>query len=371
LVQHYIIGINEKIIGMKSSQVLLSIKQLEIAYPSTEGPHSISAVKDLNLELRQGEIGCLLGSSGCGKSTVLRAICGFEPVKAGEILLRNHIVSSPLIHIPPNQRRVGMVFQDFALFPHLNALDNVAFGLHHLAADQRTSVAKEWLSRVNLLDKAHAYPHELSGGQQQRVALARAMAPEPDLILLDEPFSGLDVELRERLAGEMRDILKENGITALLVTHDQLEAFATADKVGVILNGKIIQWDTPYELYHQPSNRYIADFIGHGVTIKGIVKVGGKVQIEIGELELDADQNFEIGKEIDVLLRADDIQHDDASLLQAEVVSKTFRGADFLYTLKLASGMEIYAFVPSHHNHSIGENIGIELVADHVVTFSD
>jgi iron(III) transport system ATP-binding protein len=197
------------------------------------------------------------------------------------------------------------------------------------------------------------------------------MSPEPDLILLDEPFSGLDVELRERLAGEMRDILKENGITALLVTHDQLEAFATADKVGVILNGKIIQWDTPYELYHQPSNRYIADFIGHGVTIKGIVKVGGKVQIEIGELELDADQNFEIGKEIDVLLRADDIQHDDASLLQAEVVSKTFRGADFLYTLKLASGMEIYAFVPSHHNHSIGENIGIELVADHVVTFSD
>ena len=197
------------------------------------------------------------------------------------------------------------------------------------------------------------------------------MAPEPDLILLDEPFSGLDVELRERLAGEMREILKENGITALLVTHDQLEAFATADQVGVMEDGKIIQWDTPYELYHQPSNRYIADFIGRGVTVKGIVKTGGKVQIEIGELDLDADQNFETGKEIDVLLRADDIHHDDASALQAEVVSKTFRGADFLYTLKLPSGTEVYAFVPSHHNHSIGEHIGIELVADHVVTFSD
>jgi iron(III) transport system ATP-binding protein len=356
---------------MNSARALLSIKQLEIDYPSRDGQGRVTAVKDLNLELAQGEIGCLLGSSGCGKSTVLRAICGFEPLKAGEIFLRDKVVSSVVVQLPPNQRKIGMVFQDFALFPHLNVLENIAFGLQHLPSSQRSSVAMNWLKRVSLADKADAYPHELSGGQQQRVALARAMAPEPDLILLDEPFSSLDIELRERLAGEMREILKANKITALLVTHDQFEAFAIADKVGVMTEGKVLQWDIPYELYHKPINRYIADFIGRGVFVKGVVQANNKVKIELGELELEEDRSNEIGKEIDVLLRADDIQHDDHSALLAEVVRKTFRGADFLYTLKLSSGTEIYAFVPSHHDHAIGEKIGIHLVADHVVTFSE
>ncbi|MBU3637339.1 ABC transporter ATP-binding protein [Polynucleobacter sp. es-MAR-4] len=356
---------------MNSAHTLLSIKQLEIDYPSRDGQGRVTAVKDLNLDLDQGEIGCLLGSSGCGKSTVLRAICGFEPVKAGDILLRDQVVSSASIHIPPNQRKVGMVFQDFALFPHLNVLQNIAFGLQHLPAQHRSTVAMEWLKRVSLSDKADAYPHELSGGQQQRVALARAMAPEPDLILLDEPFSSLDIELRERLAGETREILKANNITALLVTHDQYEAFAIADKIGVMSEGKVVQWDIPYELYHKPINRYVADFIGRGVFVKGIVQANNKVKIELGELDLEEDRSKELGKEIDVLLRADDIQHDDHSTLLAEVVRKTFRGADFLYTLKLSSGTEIYAFVPSHHDHAIGEKIGIHLVADHVVTFSN
>jgi iron(III) transport system ATP-binding protein len=319
----------------------------------------------------QGEIGCLLGSSGCGKSTVLRAICGFEPAKSGEILLRDKLVSSQSINLPPSQRRIGMVFQDFALFPHLNVLENVTFGLQHLSGQQKSIVAMDWLKRVSLADKAYAYPHELSGGQQQRVALARAMAPEPDLILLDEPFSSLDVELRERLASEMRDILKTNNITTLLVTHDQIEAFAIADKVGVMAEGRVLQWDAPYELYHKPATRYVADFIGRGVFIKGTVQANNKLKIEIGELELDQGSTKEIGEEIDILLRADDIQHDDNSPMQAEVVRKTFRGADFLYTLKLATGVEIFAFVPSHHDHAIGEKIGITLALDHVVTFQD
>lgn len=356
---------------MNSAHTLLSIKHLEIDYPSRDGQGRVTAVKDLNLDLAQGEIGCLLGSSGCGKSTVLRAICGFEPVKAGDILLRNQVVSSSSTHIPANQRKVGMVFQDFALFPHLNVLENIAFGLQRLPSNQRFSVAMGWLERVSLSDKADAYPHELSGGQQQRVALARAMAPEPDLILLDEPFSSLDIELRERLAGETREILKANNITALLVTHDQYEAFAIADKIGVMSEGKVVQWDIPYELYHKPINRYVADFIGRGVLVKGTVQANNKVKIELGELDLEEDRSKEFGKEIDVLLRADDIQHDDHSTLLAEVVRKTFRGADFLYTLKLASGTEIFAFVPSHHDHAIGEKIGIHLVADHVVTFSE
>jgi iron(III) transport system ATP-binding protein len=362
---------NKKIIEMNTARTLLSIKALEIDYPSRDSRGRVMAVKDLSLNLAEGEIGCLLGSSGCGKSTVLRAICGFEPVKSGEILLRNTVVSSSSVNLAPNQRKIGMVFQDFALFPHLSVLENIAFGLQHLPSSKRAAAAMEWLTRVALADKADAYPHELSGGQQQRVALARAMAPEPDLILLDEPFSSLDNELRERLAGEMREILKTNNITALLVTHDQFEAFAIADKVGVMTDGKVLQWDAPYELYHKPANRYIADFIGRGVFIKGVVQAGGKVKIELGELDLEEDRSKEIGKEIEVLLRADDIQHDDHSTMQAEVVRKTFRGADFLYTLRLASGIEIFAFVPSHHDHAIGEKIGIHLVADHVVTFSD
>ncbi len=356
---------------MNSAHTLLSIKQLEIDYPSRDGHGRVTAVKGLNLDLEQGEIGCLLGSSGCGKSTVLRAICGFELIKGGQILLREKVVSSDTVHIPPSQRRVGMVFQEFALFPHLTVLDNIAFGLQHLTGPQKAAVALEWLKRVALSDKADAYPHELSGGQQQRVALARAMAPEPDLILLDEPFSSLDIELRERLAAETRDILKANNITALLVTHDQYEAFAIADKIGVMAEGKVIQWDIPYELYHQPVNRYVADFIGRGVFVQGLVQPNNKVLIELGELDLDAGHTGKVGEKIDVLLRADDISHDDHSPMQAEVVRKIFRGADFLYTLKLASGVEIFAFVPSHHDHAIGEKIGIHLVADHVVTFKD
>ena len=362
---------NEKIIEMNSASTLLSIKQLEIVYPSQDGLGYNTAVNGLNLELAQGEIGCLLGSSGCGKSTVLRAICGFEPARSGEILLRNKVVSSAAIHIPPNQRRVGMVFQDFALFPHLTVLENIAFGLQHLPAQERDRLAKDWLKRVSLSDKAGSYPHELSGGQQQRVALARAMAPEPDLILLDEPFSSLDIDLRERLAIEMREILKANEITALLVTHDQLEAFAIADQVGVMSDGKVIQWDSPYELYHKPMNRYIADFIGRGVFVKGLIRAEDKVEIELGALELGQGHDGKVGDEVNVLLREDDIQHDDNSPVQAEVVRKTFRGADFLYTLRLSSGTEVFALVPSHHDHAIGEKIGICLAADHVVTFKD
>jgi iron(III) transport system ATP-binding protein len=356
---------------MNAPHPLLSLAEVEIGYPKQDGQGWMRVVHDLNLELQSGSIACLLGPSGCGKSTVLRAICGFESLQKGQIKLHGKVVSSPSVQLAPSQRRVGMVFQDFALFPHLSVIENVMFGLSALASSQRQAVAMDWLKKVALDGKAKAYPHELSGGQQQRVALARAMAPEPDLILLDEPFSSLDVDLRERLASEMRDILKVNGVTALLVTHDQFEAFAIADHIGVMNDGNIIQWDTPYDLYHQPINRYVADFIGRGVFVKGAIQDNAMVEIELGKLKLDNDHHDPVGKVVDVLLRADDIQHDDASPLLAEVIRKTFRGADFLYTLKLSSGQEVFAYVPSHHDHHIGEKIGIRLGADHVVTFSD
>ena len=331
-------------------------------------------VENFSMQLQRGQVGCLLGPSGCGKTTVLRAVAGFEPVLAGRILLDNELVSSVQQQTAPEQRRIGMVFQDHALFPHLNVAANVAFGLRG-QADAAARV-QQMLDTVGLGAHGQRYPHELSGGQQQRVALARALAPSPRLLLLDEPFSNLDVELRERLSAELRALLKAAGTTALLVTHDQHEAFAIADHIGVMSEGRIQQWDSAYQLYHQPANRFVADFVGQGAFLPGTVMRGHELQMELGLLRSDraiaCTEHGDIcpdGCEVDVLLRPDDVIHDDASPVTAEVVAKAFRGAEFLYTLRLASGATLLSLVPSHHNHAIGERIGIRLEIDHVVAY--
>jgi len=271
--------------------------------------------------------------------------------------------------VPPERRRVGMVFQDYALFPHLTVEGNVAFGLHRWPARERAARVRELLALVGLEGHERAYPHELSGGQQQRVALARALAPKPELLLLDEPFSNLDVELRERLGLELRQILKQEGITAILVTHDQQEAFAMADEIGVMHAGGLQQWDTAYRLYHQPANRFVADFIGQGVFLPGTVLNSHQIEIELGILNGSFPSECAKGCAVDVLIRPDDIVHDDTSPLLAEVVHKAFRGASILYTLRLPSGGTALSLVPSHHDHALGEKIGIRLDVDHVVAF--
>lgn len=358
---------------LSSDSAHLQVASIRVGYQLSSAMHEI--VHALSFSLARGEIGCLLGPSGCGKTTVLRAIAGFEPLLAGHIALDGREISRPGVTAPPETRQVGVVFQDYALFPHLSVADNVAFGLRKLAKSQRMQRVQSLLDLVGLSTQSNKYPHELSGGQQQRVALARALAPEPDLLLLDEPFSNLDVDLRERLAGEVRDILKASGTTAVLVTHDQHEAFAIADQIGVMHAGEIVQWDSAYNLYHRPASRFVADFIGHGVFTPGIMDIPGqKVAIELGCLPLwqgmDTCATHEKDAEqVDVLLRADDVVHDDTSTQKAEVVRKAFRGADFLYTLKLPSGQLLLALVPSHHNHAVGEKIGIRLCTDHVVTF--
>ena len=346
---------------------MLALEQLAVAY----GPHTV--VKEISFALAQGQIGCLVGPSGCGKTTLLRAIAGLIQPSAGTIRFDKQLVSLSSLVLPAHKRKIGYVPQEGALFPHLNVAENIAFGIDRssLTKVQIKQVVKQMLTLTNLTGLESRMPNQLSGGQQTRVALARALAVKPAIILLDEPFSNLDIDLRERLADEMRDILKANNVTALLVTHDQFEAFAIADHIGIMNNGKIVQWDTPYDLYHKPINRYVAEFIGRGVFIQGETQANGAVMIELGQLQLDDGEHIAPGKQIDVLLRADDIQHDDESPMQAEVVRKAFRGADFLYTLKLQSGQEVFAFVPSHHNHAIGEKIGIRLGADHVVTFQD
>lgn len=244
---------------------LLQLNDISLAYDSPEGV--VPVVDGLNLHLQQGHIGCLLGASGCGKTTILRAIAGFEPLRAGEIRLDGHVISALGQAVEPQDRHVGMMFQDYALFPHLNVAGNIAFGLRRWDKDKRAARVEELLDLVGLQDARHRFPHELSGGQQQRVALARALAPEPTLLLLDEPFSNLDVDTRERLAFEVRDILKKTGHTALLVTHNQAEAFAIADRIGVMENGRIVQWDTPYALHHTPASPFVADFVKREVLM--------------------------------------------------------------------------------------------------------
>ncbi|MEN9659922.1 MAG: hypothetical protein RL571_3387 [Pseudomonadota bacterium] len=328
-----------------------------------------TVVENLSLDLQVGEIGCLLGASGCGKTTVLRAIAGFEKPAAGRIVLAGKEVSSAAKMLPPEQRQIGMVFQDYALFPHLTVAGNIAFGLRGLGKTEQTTRVADALKLVGLDHVEQRYPHELSGGQQQRVALARALAPRPQLLLMDEPFSNLDVELRERLGQEVRAILKAAGMTAILVTHDQREAFAVADKVGVMTEGHIRQWATPYDLYHQPLDRFVADFVGEGVLLPGIVAAGGKVEFELGIVHGKMPENCCMGCVADVLVRPDDVLHDDASSTKARVLAKAFRGAQFLYTLALPSGQKVLSLVPSHHNHALGEDIGIRLEIDHVIAF--
>ncbi len=348
----------------------LQLESVRIAYGATE------VVRDLSLSLERGHIGCLLGPSGCGKTTILRAIAGFERLTAGRVAINGETVSTPQQHRAPEQRRVGMVFQDFALFPHLSVADNVSFGLRSGSRADRRARADEMLAVVGLSEHADKYPHQLSGGQQQRVALARALAPDPELLLLDEPFSSLDVELRTRLAVELRDILKARGITAILVTHDQQEAFAIADEIGVMKAGELLQWDSAYNLYHRPASRFVADFVGQGVFLPGTLRGDHEVELELGILRSEFPFECKDGcphcagnTRVDVLLRPDDVVHDDAAPLRAEVMGKSFRGAEFLYTLRLASGQRVLSLVPSHHNHAIGEFIGIRLDADHVVAF--
>jgi iron(III) transport system ATP-binding protein len=355
--------------------MFLQLDQVTIRYP---GAGARAAVDAATMVLSAGEIGVLIGPSGCGKTSLLRAIAGLERLAGGRIAIAGDALADARrhLHAPPEARRIGMVFQDYALFPHLSVARNVAFGIAHLARDERERRVREVLDLVGLAHAARRAPHQLSGGQQQRVALARALAPRPRLLLLDEPFSSLDVDLRERLAQELRAILKASATTALFVTHDQIEAFAVGDKIGVMNEGRLLQWDDAYSLYHRPACRFVASFIGHGVfTPAQIVAsaTGPVVRTALGDLvdlaECPLPEAF-AGGLCDVLLRADDIVHDDGARVLACIERKAFRGADFLYTLRLASGEQLQAHVPSHHDHQVGEWIGIRAEVDHVVTFA-
>jgi iron(III) transport system ATP-binding protein len=300
----------------------------------------VRAVDGLSLELEQGTTAALLGPSGCGKTTTLRLIAGFEHPDSGTVAVGGRLLSGPGAFVPPEKRRIGVVFQDYALFPHYDVAGNVAYGLGRDADPGRV---REVLELVGLGGARDRSVNELSGGQQQRVALARALAPAPDVILLDEPFSNLDASLRARVRGEVREILAAQGVTSVFVTHDQEEALSVADVVAVVNEGRVEQIGTPEEVYSRPANRWVAGFLGEIEVLPGTAR-GNVVECELGSF---SHRNGGEG-EVDVLLRPESLaigtmEPRDRSSQEATVVARSSYGHDQLVELRLPSGRTVRA----------------------------
>ena len=316
-----------------------------------------------------GKIGCLLGPSGSGKSTLLRCIAGFNRSLSGCVYLEGNLIESPQRRVAIEERHIGVMFQDYALFPHLTVEENIGFGIRSMGQREYRVRLKRMLTLTELSVYADCYPNELSGGQQQRVALARALAPLPKLLLLDEPFSNIDSQLKLQMVQEMRELLIDMKITTLVVSHDQSESLAMSDNLGLMLEGQILQWSNTYDFYHRPVSRQVATFIGMGTMLRGTITENGTIKTALGELLPTPEVMLSQSKKVDVLIRPDDIIHDDDSDFQAMIEKKEFRGAQFLYLLHLNNGDRVQCFAPSHHDHRVGERIGIRIDMEHVVCF--
>ncbi len=343
---------------------MLQVDNIQCQYDSQ------AVLDDVSFYVAEGDICCLLGPSGCGKTTALRAIAGFQPLQRGKISLAGDVISTPQFHLEPERRQIGMVFQDYALFPHLNVRDNILFGIRSQSTAEQRSTLKQLLGLIKLEQIAERYPHELSGGQQQRVALARALAPNPRLLLLDEPFSNLDVDLRRHLNLEVREIFKSFGITAILVTHDQEEAFAFSDHIGLLHEGRLQQWGTAFDLYHEPTNRFVANFIGQGSLLPGTVIDQTQISTELGTISGNRAYPWDPGTAVEVLFRPDDITLNGDSGIQAEITRKVFSGSATLYTLRLPSGREVESLLPSHRDYQVGNKLTITSKVEHLIAFS-
>jgi iron(III) transport system ATP-binding protein len=339
---------------------------LELHHVSCAYETGRPAVQEISFAAREGEILCLLGPSGCGKTTILRAIAGFEPVRSGQIFLSGQLVSSPDVMTPTENRRVGMVFQEYALFPHLRVQDNIAFGLHHLARSERASRVQEMLRLTGLEGFERRYPHELSGGQQQRVALARALVQNPVVLLLDEPFSNLDPDMAGRMRQELHDLLRRTKTTTVLVTHDHDEAFAMADRIAVLNQGRLEQFDTPEMMYHMPATPFVADFVGQADFIPGTV-TQGMVHTELGEFP-DTIECTD-GTNVVVMIRPDDIHLVPTEGAHSRVLSRQFHGSENLYTVSLPSGQIVHSSQGSTSVYQAGTTVEIRVLATHTVLF--
>ncbi|MEM1154428.1 MAG: ABC transporter ATP-binding protein [Pseudomonadota bacterium] len=344
-------------------------KQLELDHVSVRyGQYT--AAREVSFALEAGEIGCLLGPSGCGKTTLLRAIAGFEPLFAGQIKLHEKIISNQGMTLAPESRRVGMVFQDFALFPHLTVSQNIGFGLQGLDRRNRSARITQMQELVDLEAQGDRYPHELSGGQQQRVALARALAPEPELLLMDEPFSSLDTELREQLAREVRDLLKANSVTAILVTHNQREALAMADQIALIKEGRIVQSGSPSTVYRQPLNAFVARFIGQGAIVELRLGEHSLLEEHLGLTELAAQDLSEL-KRVRLLIRPEHVIYTPESTLQLPILNREFQGACYRYELVLPDRQTLQCLVPSELELPPGATLPVRFDRQQLVQLRD
>lgn len=339
----------------------LLVQNLVKRYPGAQH----SAVDDVSFELSDNEILALVGPSGCGKTTTLRLIAGLERPDSGSIRLNQSLVASEAVFIPPEKRGVGMVFQDHALFPHMTVFENIAFGLRNTSSNEARTRVGEMLHMVGLLSHSKRYPHELSGGERQRVALARALAPRPVLVLMDEPFSSLDADLRAGVREHVRKILKSMQATVIFVTHDQEEALYMGDRLAVLNKGRLEQIGTPEEIFHESNTRFVADFMGDSDFLKGKVTREG-IQTAIGLIpqimELPA------STPVEVAVRADDIDfHVDGSG-NALIIDRFFRGAFNLYRLRLDTGQVIHAINPHTNILPVGTRVNAFVSAEHPLT---
>ncbi|WP_442928611.1 ABC transporter ATP-binding protein [Natronomonas sp.] len=346
----------------ETESTVLELEGIEKSYDET------TVIGDLSLSVRDGELMTLLGPSGCGKTTTLRLIAGLERPDGGIVRIDGEAVSGPNF-VAPEDRDVGVVFQEFALFPHLNARENIAFGIQEWDEDEREARVDELLELVGLKTHGEKHPEELSGGQQQRVALARSLAPEPSLLLLDEPFSNLDVDLRVEMREEVRSILKKAGVTAISVTHDQEEAMSISDRVAVMSEGGLEQVGTPEDVFQQPKSRFVAGFLGHASFVSGRV-TEGCVETGVGCVPLDRVNGLSeeyIGSQIDLMVRPDDVRAEPAEPAEAngEVVHRRYLGPTVLYRVEIDTG----DVVGCMHNHadkvSLDEPVFASLDADH------
>ncbi|MFS3127821.1 ABC transporter ATP-binding protein [Nocardioides sp. Bht2] len=320
--------------------------------------YGVTAAADgLDLRVVPGEVVAVIGPSGCGKSTFLRLVAGLERPDAGRIEIAGEVVADAATFRHPEKRRVGLVFQDHALFPHLTVARNVGFGLRGLARAARRSRVAELLDRVHLSHRADRHPHQLSGGEQQRVALARALAPDPALVLLDEPFSSLDEHLRGRVRAEIMATLRASGATAIVVTHDQDEALSIADRVVVMRNGRIEQVGTPSEVFERPANRFVATFMGDADFLP-VTRDGADLRCELGSIEgvaAEADAG-----DRDVVLRPHEVML--TANGDAEVLSLDYHGAFTLATVRLASGAQVRSWLTQHQVLPVGARVTAGLV---------
>ena len=324
---------------------------------------------NLSLNIDEHEIISLIGPSASGKSSLLRIIAGFENISSGKVKLNGLIVDDRSTIVQPQNRNIGIIFQDLALFPHLSCKDNIIFGITNYSENHKRQRLDRLCNLLDITSIKDKFPHEISGGQQQRIAIARALAPGPEILLLDEPFSALDEELKETLIHDVKNLLKEEKITTIVITHNIKEAFQLSDKIAFLDNKKIIQFDTAYNLYHKPYTKEIANFCGIGSFINGTVIDNNHVSTILGDLFGDTSK-YKVGSNVSVMIRPDDIIHDDNSSQSAKVLEKIFFGSDFLYKLELSEGEKIFCYTPSHHNHAINEVIGIKPVIDHLILFS-